>query len=65
MFHHMFSPALLACISEGRKPDTSEIEDVTAQILQEAFGNDPARLERDISARLAEAALCGRRGIYK
>ena len=54
----LFPRALLACIIEGRAPNSQELECVTDKILREAFAVDQS-YGRLHAAAVARAALAG------
>lgn len=53
----MFSPALLACITEARAPEFGELAELSEKIWVEAFGSSGEG--RALADQMAKVALVG------
>jgi hypothetical protein len=57
----LFPRALVACIKEGRSPDSEEVTDLAAKIMREAFGQRHNLSTQSAAKRLARVAFSGDR----
>jgi|GEM_PF-922201 len=55
----IFPRALVACISEGRSPTASEFDQLTANVLLQAFGNWSAAKAQRLAEVVADFAFNG------
>jgi len=55
----MFSPALVACIAEGRAPQSRELDDLVAEMQHQAFGGRPVQTAKRLAHIAAHVAFNG------
>ena len=56
----VFPRALVACIAEGRSPTQSEFDQLTTNVLRQAFGNCSATKAQRLAEAVADFAFHGR-----
>lgn len=55
----MFSPALVACIAQGRAPLSYELDDLANTVQHQSFGARPAQTARLLAQLAADIAFNG------